>query len=335
MPEATGPVVDPRKTRTAQAWLAYDRDEIMLLDDDVRGYTHVLASRQGIFAVNREGSKRIAHGFFFGITMRGEDVYFFECGDQPRGPTKRGRIIRLTIRGGRVTESAILLRGLDNGCHQIDFIDGRLHMVDTYNQQIVRLDKDMRTTDTLFPLPRLQGERWGEANPDYVHVNSLLQVGNSILLLLHNGAHHTHRQSQIAVYDLDWKRVDTWELEGLGCHNLALLPDGRLLSCGSMAGELISVWGEHWQVSQHLTRGLAVGADGVAVGSSLFGKRDERDGLAGEVTFLDTSFQVLSTISVPCAPTELRRLDGEDASLSLHLQTVPWGASLPKVIANK
>ena len=323
--DPTAPELDSTSVQVGLAAEAYRLDRVRLVERDLRGFTHLLASRQGLFAVHESACRLIAHGFFFGITFRERAIYVFEACDVPREPSRRGRIIRLCMQDGLVIRAEVVLKGLDNGCHQIDIIDERLFVVDTYNQQLLRMHAGFDGWDVLLPLPRL-AQRGG--GPGYVHVNSLLAVGERRMLLLHHGARPGGRSSEIAVYSRDWQELERWPLAGSGCHGLALLEDGALLSCGSMEGNLISVQGMRLPVSPHLTRGLAVGADSMAIGASQKVERDGRLRNAGTVTFLDRDYRVRAVLPVPGAPTELRRLDEKDSSLSAYLQRVPWGGSI-------
>ena len=323
------PELESRRVKIGLAFAAYQADQVRLTARDLTGYTHLLASRQGLYAVNEQGHLLVAYGFFFGITVRGNDLFVFESCDLPRGPTFRGRILRLTLRAGVIVDSAVLAKGLDNGCHQIDFFGDRLHVTDTYNQRLLRFAPGEQTYETLHPLPPRPAEGWLEGvDPAYRHVNSLLTVGDRNLLLLHNGASHTGRQSEIAVFDHDWRELERWPVDGTGCHGLALLEDGTLLTCGSMEGNLISQTGLKIPIGRLMTRGLSVGVDTIAVGSSELAERDGRMRNRGTVTFLDRDFRIRSVIDVPGAPMEIRRIDGQDAGLSGFLAQQTWGSAI-------
>jgi hypothetical protein len=73
---------------------------------------------------------------------------------------------------------------------------------------------------------------------------------------------------------------------------------------------------------------LSVGTDSIVVGGSPLVGREERAGSAGTVTFMDRDFHVRSVLDLPAAPTEVRRLDGLDFSLSGYLQCAGWGGNL-------
>ena len=311
--------LESHAVRVALAFQAYKTDTIRMAGDDLHGCTHLAATRRGLFGVSRTGCRHITYGYYFGVTFRDGHIFAFEACDLPHGPTSQGRIVRLRLENGRVVEKAIVARGLDNGCHQIDFLRGQLHVVDTYNQQIVRFSADFTQRVTLSPLPVCPTGKWARTDPEYRHVNSILAVGDLNLLLLHTGETHTNGRSELAVFDLDWQPVSRWTLDGRWCHGLALLADGTLLTCGSVGGEVISVDGLKRKVSPLMTRGLAAGDDGIAVGGSRFAERGERIRSSGTVTFLDSNYQQQAEIELPGAPMELRRLDGQDRGLSTWL----------------
>src|SRR5579862_639314 len=91
----------------ALADAAYRANEVRVVRTDLQGFSHIVASRQGLFAVNETAHCLVAHGIFFGITLRGDDIYVFEACDRPRRRTRRGRIIRLKRHGDRIVGSDV------------------------------------------------------------------------------------------------------------------------------------------------------------------------------------------------------------------------------------
>lgn len=315
----------PPLTRTeeiarALARAAYDSDDVRLTRADISGCSHLVATRQGLFAIDGERHVRVAFGSFYGLTLREGAVFAFEACDLAGLDTVLGRIVRLDRDGDRIASGVVLARGLDNGCHQIDFIGDLLHVLDSQNQRILRFAPDGDPRDTVYPLPPMRERAWSQG---YAHINSLLRVGDQTLLLLHNGVSHTGRQSEVAVFDAAWRETARWPLPGGGCHNLVVLEDGTLLSCGSMAGELISLDGPRLRVSDLMTRGLSVDEDMIVVGAAWFSARADRHATPGTVTTLDRAFRIRSVLTVPGAPTEIRRLDGRDFGLSAFRAHLP------------
>ncbi len=319
---------DPERARLGKAFASFDTDAIDLVSTSLAGATHLVSSRKGVYAVNEQQWTHILSGFCFGLTLRGNEIFVFEACDQPRSPLRRGRIVRLFREGDRIVSAEVIARGLDNGCHQVDFLRNRLHVVDTYNQRLIRFSSGMTASEELLPLPIPPEGRWSNTDPRYVHANSLLAVGNTNLLLLHNTSEHTGRLSEVALYDEAWNPAGRWSLEGKSCHGLALLEDGTLLTCDSIAGDLISAQGLRVHISPHFTRGLSIGNDQIVVGTSPRATREQRLASEGTVTFLDRDFRQQAVLSLPGAPTEIRRLDGKDAGSSSYLEQMPWGNTL-------
>lgn len=306
--------LDDTMLRIALAAEAYRAHVVRLVEPDLSGCSHVVATRHGLFATDGRDLRRIAHGFFYGITILPDAILAFEAGDRPRARTARGRIVRFRHAGGRIVHTDILATGLDNGCHQIDMIDGRLCVADTYNQRILRFAGDGEgAPEILRPLPAADANDWAGG---YAHVNSLIAHGDEVLLLLHNGADRTGRRSEIARLTRDWRLIERVPIDGLGCHGFAILADGAVLTCGSFAGALVSSDGRTVKVCDMMTRGLSVSDEGVVVGGSAFAARDARDAAAGALFFLDRDYRLGPRVPVPAPVMEIRRIDGRDRSLS-------------------
>jgi len=310
---ARPPLTEAERIALALAHAAYDARTVRLVRHDLTGMTHLVATRGGLFAVNEAGHVRIAHGSFFGLTLREGSIFAFETSDLAGLPTRRGRIVRFDRIREQITEASVIVDGIDNGCHQIDFIDGRLTVLDTQNQRVLRFEAGEAGYEALYPLPLMGKRAWSRG---YVHINSLLQVEDRILLLLHNGFAYTGKASEIAVFDLDWRERARWPLPGHDCHNIVVLEDGTLLSCGSAAGELVGLDRPLAKISTMMTRGLSVGSDSIVVGASKFSARADRHAVPGTVTFLERDYTVRAVVDLPGAPTDIRRLDGEDLGLS-------------------
>lgn len=314
------PLTPTEKIARALARAAYESGEVRLTRNDIAGCSHLVATRSGLFAIDPDRYVQVAFGSFYGLTVRDGAIFAFEACDIAGLDTVMGRLVRLERDGDRIASAKVLTTGLDNGCHQIDFLGDILHVLDSQNQRVLRFEADGTPLDTAFPLPPMSERAWSKG---YVHINSLLQVGDRNLLLLHNGVSHTGRMSEVAVFDLDWREVARWPLPGGGCHNLVVLEDGMLLSCGSMAGEIIGLEGPLIRVSEMMTRGLSIDAESVVVGAAKFTARVDRQGSAGTVAFLDRDYAVRTVLGIPGAPTEIRRLDGIDLGISAYRATLP------------
>jgi len=275
------------------------------------GMRYIVASRQGLYIVDHLQYRQVAEGYFFGVTVQGEDLYCFktvalsDAEDAPRS----GSIVRYRLQGGELVGPDILVTELDHNCHQVDFFHGEFYVVDTSNQRVLKYDRDWRLVDSPQILPAAVLN-----SPDYAHINSILGVEDSIYLMLHN--FRRSRPSEIVEFDREFRELRRVTLPSASCHDIVRLEDGSLLYCDSMNGLIASDDGATVKIDELFTRGLAVGADEIAVGSSMFGGRFGRSLLPGFITFLDRDYRRTGRLYLPAAPTQIRRLDGADLSLS-------------------
>lgn len=300
-------VSSERSIRAALAGQAYAADQVRISDPDLRGFECLAASRNGLFAVDRHaGVRQIAYGFFFGLRRHGDSIFLFEACDVPNRPSRRGRLVRLTLGAGRIVAARVIAKGLDNQCHQLALIDDVICLVDTANQAILRFTLDGVPIDAQRPLAAATREDHTGA---YHHINSIAHVRGQVAVLLHNGTSEPRRPSELVWLDHDWRVVRCETLAGHCCHDIVEDGNGVLWHCGSLRGELLSSAGAAVRVSDRLTRGLALGRQGLIVGTSLFGARPVRTELAGSVIFLDDALRKLDEIELPAAPTDLIALE--------------------------
>lgn len=305
-----------RAITLALARQAYADRRVRLVDASLDGFSHLVATRNGLFVANRSEIKLICHGLFFGLVAGPDCLLVFECCDLPSSPTRLGRILKFTRTETEITGVSFLAEGLENGCHQMDIVDGRLVLLDTYQQRILAFPLTGGAPQAIRPVPAAQVNDW---DGGYRHFNSITQVGAHLLLMFHNGAGATGKGSEIGVFDLHWQQQQMWSLPDGGCHDIGLLDDETLLCCGSMGGQLIASDGRAVPVGTMMTRGLSVGADSIVVGSSRWAPRQDRTLAKGLVTFMTPDFQVVSEMEIGGGPTDICRLDGLDRTLSEHL----------------
>lgn len=261
---------------------------------------YLVASRQGIYAVRRDGWRRLAEGHFFGIVCEGDQVFAFRH-LAPREGANTGCVVRFEWREGQLREGDILVEGLDYNCHQLDYFDNAYFVVDTFKQRILEFDESWRPVAAHQILP--EAERDG---PDHAHLNSIAGETDTVYIMLHN--EKRGRPSEILVLDRAFRERGRRTLPCWGCHDIAPLPDGGLLTCLSPRGAIAVAGGEAVPIDDCWTRGLAVGPDEIAVGSSLFGKRVMRVLLPGFVTFLDRDYRRTARLYLPAAPTQIRAI---------------------------
>lgn len=296
-----GAIRSERSIRAALAGQAYAADQVRICDRDLRGVECLAASRNGLFAVNRDGARRIAYGFFFGLRRHDDSLFVFEACDVPVRESRRGRIVRLTLDAGVIVRAQVIARGLDNQCHQLAVIDELICVVDTAGQAIRRFTLDGDPVDVRRPFPAAARD---DTDGRYHHLNSIARVRGQVAVLLHNGT-VPRRPSELAWLDDDWQVIRREPLSGHCCHDILEDEEGALWHCGSLAGEILSSARPPIRVSERMTRGLALGRQGLIVGTSLFGERHVRADLAGSVIFLDAALRKLGEVELPAAPTDL------------------------------
>jgi hypothetical protein len=273
-------------------------------------FEYIVSSRNGLFLVTHSRWRLLKPGVFFGLTLSDTAVYCYEEVQPPGALFHHGRVVRFDFRQGELTHPDIVADGLGSGCHQMDFFKDSLYVVDTHNQRILEMSEDGRHLAAHYPLPPAG---YGEWQAGYAHINSIVGVGDSLFLMLHNGL---KRPSEVLEINLAFEERRRIPLDGYGCHDIVPLEDGRMLMCNSKAGSLVFDTGTLVRVDDYMTRGLSVCEDEIAVGSSLFGPRCNRQHLPGFVTFLDRTLELKARLVLPAAPAQIRRLYGKDLSFS-------------------
>lgn len=323
-PPAAPPPTASRPIREALARATYAEDRVRLTGATLARCECLFASRQGLFAVAPDGHvATVAHGHFFGLRAHRDLIYAFEACDRPHGLSRMGRIVRMRRDGDRLVEPVVLVKDLDNQCHQIALFDDALWVVDTGNQAVLQFTPKGAPVARHTPLPVAPRD---DETGAYHHINSIAKVGERVVLMLHNGVAPAPRPSELAWLDRDSDPLsnrsnqvrvnegasktnltlrERTPVAGQRCHDIVEDADGVLWHCGSMAGEIVNSAGLHRRISDAMTRGLAVTQTRIVVGSSNFATRAERERVAGHVHFLDRDLTRRASVAVPAAPTDL------------------------------
>ncbi|MGC2697973.1 MAG: hypothetical protein WA738_19475, partial [Candidatus Angelobacter sp.] len=261
--------------RRVEGW--FDRCEmatnrVTFAKKDLRGYAHFMAARTGLYAVNTTSYKRVLRGRFFGITVKDGDVYAFQAmAEHEAGANKNGRIIKLTIQNDRIEKVSVVAKGLDSGCHQIDFVGEDLLVVDCYNARIIKIrpgsDEEPKSYYPLGDIDRV-------AARDRYHMNSIAgHPDGTLWLMLHNGG---HERSEIVVLDKQFEVVRRFSVDAAAAHNIVFTNDelGYLVA-DSLGGRVISPKGViiDGGVGMLMVRGLSLDENICVVGDSVFGSR--------------------------------------------------------------
>jgi hypothetical protein len=285
--------------RRAVARAAYRSGKIRLVSGELAEALCLVASMEGLYAVDQTSARLLCHGHFFGIAHHDSRVYAFEACDQVDHPSKLSRILRFDLVAGTLENPTILCQGLDNGCHQLTIVAGRLVLVDTYAMVLRVYDLAGRFIETVCPITASQ---CGDASR-FSHMNSISVVGDQVHVMFHNGFIRPPRCSEVLVLDQQWQLAGLYELDGHDCHDILSLGDGRLLYCGSRAGELLCSDGSKRKLSNRFMRGLAHVRGGIVVGTTEFAPRERRQEASGSVLFLDADLTLQSELELPAGPT--------------------------------
>jgi hypothetical protein len=276
------------------------------IDFPWREYRFAVATKAGLFLCTPHSSRRVMDGHFYGMTFAGRTLLIFEA--LPR--IRRGRVIAIDDMG----RCSIILRGLSHGCHQIEFWNGSLYVVDSYNNRILRFaGGDWRPTGTFHPLGRLDR---GRASANYAHMNSLLFRGGRAFIICHNETQKTGRVSEILICDLEFNILERRALEAGNAHNIAFL-DGMPVICDS-AGGTVTDGRRCYAKYACFTRGLAIAPDMIAVGESEYGNREKRPELSGWIDFHRRDWSLIARLPLPGMVQEIRALFAPDLGLSAY-----------------
>lgn len=302
----------------------YATNHVSIVDRELGGYTHLVASRRGIFAVNATSYKQLLRGRFFGLTIRGNDIYCFQtCGDDNVGRPLRqhdgvckGRLLRLRIENNRITDVTVLLAGLDDNCHQIDFVEDNLLIVDCHNGRILKLTPSLSGYESYYPLGRMDRK---VAALTY-HMNSIAgHPDGNVWVLLHN---YNKRPSEILVLNCNFEIIRRFEVSAGSAHNIVFTNDElEYLVADSYGGRIVSASGPVVEGLTMIPRGLSLDDSTCVFGESLFETRLFRRYIPGRIHFAERrTWRVFATLELPAAPTDIRRIDGKDLSLSNYVR---------------
>jgi hypothetical protein len=292
----------------------YVTGRVTYLRRDLRPYTHIVTSREGLFAINETSYARILRGGFFGLTVKDGAIYCFQSCEYDENPA-HGRLLRLIVDDGQITSVQVLATGLDRGCHQIDFVGDDLLLVDCYNASIVKMQPDSGASQTYYPLGRMSRHEARES----CHMNSVAaHPDGTVWVLLHN----SHKKpSEVLVLNAEFEIVRRFDVDAGAAHNIVFTNDElEYLIADSRGGRIVSARGTVIDGGSMLFRGISLTPTACVIGESCYSTRVFRRFVPGYVHFFDRrSWSRQHTLHLPAAPADIRRIDGQDLSISNHL----------------
>ena len=252
---------------------------------------------------------------FYGITARDDLWYAFHK------TGRHGRVISFRLGDNKITDAQTRIWGLSRGVHQIDFIERRLYVTNTYHNAILRYDNvealhnvSWRNYSAIFfPNGRL---RRGRASSNYNHFNSIYKYRDTVYLVAHNETYKTGRRSEIFLLDESFSVKGVSAVNGSNCHNF--YKDKYLEMVGlSLEGSVQNNGEEVLHVNKFL-RGMSVSDDYYIFGGSDIEPDQEKRGQAQGVVYVtDKNFNTVLTVTLGNTQVqEIRRVDKPDYALS-------------------
>jgi hypothetical protein len=272
----------------------------------------VATAGQGLLLITDGQAQQLFPGKFYGITRHENHWYAFQR------QRWHGRIVRFDLSGN----AEVALWGLSRGVHQIDVVDERLIVVDTYENRLLVFDAITKLRDRWwrscepkihYPAGRLTS---GRQSRNYHHFNSVLVRPEAIYLIAHNETSKTGRPSCLWTLDSEFLPVQTRALEASNAHNIVFL-DQDPMYCASLEGTVCL--GEEDVFNGHrFTRGLSLSSDQIVVGGSdVSHDRADRKSSDGYIWTLTCGFEEFARMTIKGGPVqEIRRVDAPDMGMS-------------------
>jgi hypothetical protein len=267
----------------------------------------LIATKNGLYHLYNERLYKLINGEFYGLSRHDGNWYVFQKQEH------RGRILEFRLKDGLITNKRKVIGQLSGGCHQIDFIDDRLFITDTYNNRLVSYVNHagkFRLDSENYPDGKLVN---GRSSGNYAHMNSMIRTAEGIFLLFHNETTKTGRNSEIIRLGKNFEIADRQNTRTGNAHNL-IIRKGKFLICDS-AGSTLCIGNIIAFRANMFTRGLASNDEYIILGGSAYGERAARNHLHGNIYILDTDYNKLFEFPVPGMVQEIRISNGKDYGL--------------------
>lgn len=277
----------------------------------------VSTTSNGLLLVNKDSITRLIQAdIFYGITKEAENWWVFgQLQD-------KGSIISFNILDQKGYNLRVRVDHLEKAVHQIDFVGDELLVVETFKNWFItyrdaaKHDRMHARSDSASILtPKGLAVR---GTDNYCHLNSIYAYKDNIFVLGHNETYKTGKDSEIFVYDLEFRPRGTIATRTSCAHNYYEDSDGWLI-CDSAKGTLLKDGAPVFTCDdKSFTRGLSVADDYVVLGSSgISPARDHRRFLDGILYIMDREFNRIAKITIPKTQImDIKRVDKSDYALS-------------------
>lgn len=245
---------------------------------------YLCTTRHGLFL----GENKIMDGKFFGLTRDGaEGWYIFGThAADLHLPTMQGFVAHFEIHDGRVTDWSEVVKGLDNGVHQILLYKDHLYIPETYIQRVTKVSIHTGKREIIQPVPEAVSAWYvvngleSASSQNYIHMNALTVQDDRFYMMCpklrnkcENGQPSQERNpSIIKMFSNDWMLIDEFDTGRYFCHDLVILgheiyfadATNTICKLNIVTREVSEVWTVD-PVSPDLRkicRGLSIGQDG-------------------------------------------------------------------------
>jgi hypothetical protein len=270
---------------------------------------YVVATTKGLYLIDNDSIYLLISGNGYGLTKNDTQLYYYQ------NFGFKGRVITLELdsSGNILPKAKVLNVDLPKGCHQMDLINNRLLITDTYNNRIIDCDLSSNNQHEYYPLGKLTNGRNSE---NYGHINSLYhsKPDNGFYLFCHNETLKTGRKSSILFVDETFTPQHQITTEAVNGHNICQY-DGSLWYCDSENKTLVR-GKEVVHHTEHYSRGLSISDEFILIGGSEYKPRKERSKSLGSIDVIDRNFNPYHRFDFPGPVQEIRKLDGTDYGLS-------------------
>ena len=272
----------------------------------------LISTKNGLFYIENYFLFKIMNGEFYGITVVSKSQFLI----YQKG-LNTGKIFLLTKENNNFVYKKTILNNLSNGIHQIDLVDDKLFIANTYNNSIDIYKYDnvlisLTKMDEIFPDGKLL---IGRKSKNYLHLNSVYFKKGLLYALSHNETSKSNKPSEIFIYDLKTKKiVKKIKTSSGNAHNI-LVHKKNLFHLDSMNKE-IKVNNLSFLKLDKFLRGLSVSNDFITVGGSDYAKRVNRNSAKGCIYFLSHNSEILEIVNIDGMVQEIRKIDSTDFSLS-------------------
>jgi hypothetical protein len=189
-----------------------------------------------------------------------------------------------------------VVQSINPGVHQIDVVDGRLAVVETYLNTISLFDMGSgRRVRQVLPAGTPENR---STSVNYKHFNSIYADGHDIHLVASNNRKTYGSASEIFKLDRDWQVISVIATSSGHAHNV-YVEDGVIWHCNSLDGELVVDSDAVFRIDQYMTRGLANNGHHILVGGTDHTDRSLRTSGSGCIFVLDASFKRMCHFHFP------------------------------------